>query len=135
MNAAEIRELVIERLPKRYEPLQLTFYHEKRGPAGDYVLIGDDYGTQLCVHLTDGAVYSIDPESEYPTRFVNSGVHQLAKFIQTYQSYAALSKTDAELVPVAARMRAELASLDSAAFSDSDNWWSLVLEQVEDGLL
>jgi hypothetical protein len=71
MTVTEIRDLVTSGLPGRYEHLLLTFYGQECRPNGEHVIIGDDYGTDLCVRLSDGAVYSIDPRKELPTRFMN----------------------------------------------------------------
>jgi putative transposase len=62
---ARIRALVAAKLPPKYEPLLLTFYGHEARVAGDDVIIGDDYGTEL--HLVpDGSIVSIDPEGRLP---------------------------------------------------------------------
>ena len=135
MDVAELRALIANRLPSSYKALQLTFYGQRSQQNGEHLVIGDDYGTELRARLIDGAVYSTDPEGTLPTRFVNSGIEQLARFIEVYRSYAGRAKSDAEVAPFAQRMRNELAAIDPTAFGDPENWWAVVLEQVEDGLL
>jgi hypothetical protein len=135
IDAAEIRRLIAEHLPATYEPLQLTFRAAPSWDGGDYVVIGDDYGTQLRVLLSSGVVYSVDPEAELPVRFVNSSIERLGQFIRVHQSYAGRAKNDSEVAKVAAELQEELASLDAPAFADPENWWALVLEQTSDGLL
>jgi hypothetical protein len=130
MTITEIRELVSSRLPGRYAPLQLTFYGQESRLKGGHVIIGDDYGTDLCVRLSDGAVYSIDPKDELPTRFVNSGIEQLAKFIEVSESF---SKVAGDSAVISQSMRAVPAKIDPKPFSDSESWWSVVLEQMADG--
>jgi hypothetical protein len=122
-DLATIRELVAATLPRKYEPLLLTFYGHEARASGDGVIIGDDYGTEL--HLTpDGSVVSIDPEGELPRRFVNSSVERLAEFLQVV-SATKRSDDDAELA-----MWRKLADIDPRAFVDEENWWAVVLEQV-----
>src|SRR6478735_6409198 len=86
MDVAEIRTRVASHLTDDYPPLLLSFYGENSSQSGDYVIIGNDYGTELCVCLNDGANYSIDPRAGLPIRFVNSGIEQLAGFIRAYNS-------------------------------------------------
>jgi hypothetical protein len=135
IDVSEIRRLIGEHLPARYEPLQLTFTASLSSDGGDDVVIGDDYGTELRVLLLNGEVYSIDPEGDLPVRFVNSSVDRLGQFIRVHQSYAGRAKNDSDVAKVAAKLKEELVSLDAPAFADPENWWALVLEQTSDGLL
>jgi hypothetical protein len=122
-DLAQIRELVAATLPRRYEPLLLTFYGHEAREAGDDVIIGDDYGTEF--HLTpDGSVVSIDPRGQLPRRFVNSSVEQLARFLEVASG---TERSDDERER---EMWRKLADLDLRAFADEENWWAVVLEQV-----
>jgi hypothetical protein len=122
-DLTEIRESVAASLPLKYEPLLLTFYGHNAREAGDNVIIGDDYGTEL--HLTaDGAVVSIDAEGNLPTRFVNSSIARLAQFLQVV-SHSERSDDEHER-----EMWRKLAGLDPPAFADEENWWAVILEQV-----
>ncbi len=132
MTIAQISELVSIHLPNRYEPLLLTFYHNACRATDEYVIIGDDYGTDLCARLSDGAVLSIDPQKEFPTRFVNSGIQQLAQFIEISKSFGDSKITDS--AALAQQMQETLAKIDPKAFCDPDNWWAVVLEQLAYGL-
>jgi hypothetical protein len=78
MSPDEIRELVATRLPPSYNHLRLTFYGRESQLQGDHVVIGDDYGTKLCVRLEDGCIYSVDPRHKLETCFMNSSIEQLA---------------------------------------------------------
>jgi hypothetical protein len=109
----------------------LTFYGRKSRQRGDQVIIGDDYGTNVCVRLSDGAVYSIDPKAEYPNRFINSGIEQLARCIEVSETYSGTAGNAAEL---SREMRATLTEIDPKAFADPENWWALILEQMAEGL-
>jgi hypothetical protein len=45
------------------------------------------------------------------------------------------SAPDADFDGRAEALAVALASIDAVAFADPDNWWSLVFEQMEQGLL
>lgn len=130
MNLAEVRELAESRLPKHYDDLNLTFYGSKSWLDGDQVVIGNDYANDLCVRLSDGSIYTVDREGEYPTLFVNSGIEQLARFIEVSDSFGG-SKLDRQ--KLAQRIRDALSAIDERA-TENPNWWGLVLEQLESGL-
>jgi hypothetical protein len=131
MTLADIRELVAARLPERYSHLKLTFYGRESRLQGEYVLIGDDYGTALCARLDDGSIYSFDPKERYPTRFMNSGIEQLARFIEISESFTG---TDLEGEDLAREMRKALSAVDPKAFTETPNWWGEVLEGLAVGL-
>jgi hypothetical protein len=133
-DAAEVWTLVKDRLPVSYDPLLLSFYRP-RSRIDEYVAFGDDYGTELWCRLTDGSVNSVDPNRARRTRFVNSGIDQLATFIEVYRAHVSMEKSDGEAATRARLMRDDLAAIDPMAFHDSENWWAVALEQVEDGLL
>ncbi len=131
MTLDNIRELVATRLPERYDHLKLTFYGKESRLQGEYVVIGDDYGTSLGARLDDGSIYSIDPQEALETCFVNSGTEQLARFIEVSESFTG---TALEFEPLAQAMRDALEPVDSRAFTESPNWWGQVLEGVARGL-
>ncbi len=131
MTLDNIRELVATRLPPRYDHLELTFYGKASRLQGEYVVIGDDYGTNLCARLADGSIYSVDPQEKLETCFVNSGIEQLARFIEVSESFAG---TTLNCEALAREMHDALAAIDSRAFTESPNWWGQVLEGVSRGL-
>jgi hypothetical protein len=133
MTVSEIRELTASQLPSRYEHMNLTFYGRECRPKGEHVIIGDDYGAEFCVSLSDGAIHSIDPREELPTRFVNSGILELARFIEVSESFSDTPINDTAML--SRRMREALTQIDAKAFADPENWWAIVLEQMEYGLL
>jgi SUKH-4 immunity protein of toxin-antitoxin system len=135
MDLCEAIAIAAKRLPGEYEPLQLTFYGERSRPSRDHVVIGDDYGTELRVRLSDGAVVSIAPDGQLPSRFVNSSIERLASFIDAYRSYAGPASADADVAPLVRQLREQLTGIDPAALDDCENWWAVVLEQAEGGLL
>jgi len=121
-------------LPTSYEPLLLTF-HQPRLVDGAMV-VGNDDGAQLV--LVSDAVFSVDPKGRLPRRFVNSSIAAFASCIEAHREYCDAvtnASSEAEELRVGELLAAALAKIDSAALADPENWWSLVVEQVRDGLL
>jgi hypothetical protein len=121
-------------LPTSYKPLLLTF-HEPQLIDGAIVL-GSDDGTQLI--LVSDAVNSVDPKGRLPRRFVNSSIAAFASCIEAHREYCDAvtdASSDVEELRVAERLAVALAKIDSAALADPEHWWSVVVEQVRDGLL
>jgi len=138
MDLAAVGAEVALKLPERYEPLLLTFYGVRTRTKGRFVVIGDDEGTEFCIDPSDGSVLSIDFEGRVPTRFVNSSVDLLARFVASYADdarRAGPAQTEDEAVARVRGLRGRLSNLDARAFETPECWWSLVLEQAEDGLL
>jgi len=115
------------------------------GPdAGTYLVLGNDYGRQLCVQYGTAAIVAVDlgtatqpagPEARQP-RFVNSG---LPEFLRSLAVLGRLWRFRFGLTPEqAARwtvdVQTELLAVDPAALGTPETWWSVVLEQLWDGL-
>jgi hypothetical protein len=105
-------------------------------PWSGVEILGHDGGTFLVVSA-DGSVVSIEPGADGAERFVNSSRHQftdsLAILRDAWRVRAELSESDAD--EQASRLRAEVSALDAAAVEHADHWWSLIFEQLEQGLL
>jgi hypothetical protein len=124
-DLVEIRERVAASLPEAYAPLLLTFYGQAAREADGDIVIGDDDATEL--RMTDtGAVISVDPGGKLPTRFMNSGLEQLATFLHV------VSGTDRSDDDAEREMWRKLLIVDPTAFADRENWWAVILEQVRD---
>ena len=130
-------EAAVASLPKRYEPLLLTFYRAPLAVVEGAVVVGTDEGTQFRVDVADGRVWSVDPQGGLPPRLVNSSVEQLAEAIAAYREYAARVSgvDDDEATRLVQALRGHLNGVDAGATSDPAGWWSLILEQAENGLL
>ncbi len=110
-------------------------------PAGDgvrqYCKIGSDYGTDICVAADSGAVLSLSHSAEYPDRFVNSGlecfVEFLCRVVTERRRFPALG--DSEIDALIEHLEAGLRARDAEAFAGLDHWWSVIFEQMRDGLL
>ena len=99
---------------------------------------GTDSVCELQVDAISGTVRAFDPGGKLPTRFVNSTAKQLGAFIVAYGRYCAdarAARDEADTDTIVEGLRRTLVALDPAATADPENWWSLVLEQVNDGLL
>jgi len=136
MDADAVIAMTLVELPGEYQPLLLTF---QRGGAarqsGGLVAIGSDFGTTLYCDPADGRVLSVDDSGRLPTRFVNSSIAQLAACLSVYErarEALAAGSPGGDDVEV---LRSRLTRADAVALADPEHWWSLIVEQVEAGLL
>lgn len=127
-------------LPRRNSPLEMTFYdgedlltdlvvHGTR-----YWIIGDDYGTKISVDANE-QVWSVS-EGSLPLRFVNTSLAQFVLFlgIYRYRPPALTPVTDEQAAGILTELRHEFGEADPLALADIENWWSVILEQIEQGL-
>jgi hypothetical protein len=119
MDLAAVRAEVVLKLPERYESLLLTFYGVQTRTRGRFVVIGDDEGTEFCIDPSVGSVLSIDFEGQVPTRFVNSGISQLARFVESYADFAVRvgrAQSEEEAVTLVRDLCERLSVIDARAF-------------------
>lgn len=102
----------------------------------EHIIIGNDYGTKICINKNDEIV-SVDEEGEYATRYVNSSLSKLLAFIEIYDCCEARfdNISDEEAGFVINEVKRKFNEVDAKALSDEENWWSVILEQVEQGLM
>jgi hypothetical protein len=106
--------------------------------AGGYLVLGNDYGRQLCVQYGTAAVVAVDLEgTAQAPRFVNTGVPE---FVRSLALLGRMWPLRYGLTPDQAGrwttdFQAELAAIDPAALQAPDTWWAVLLEQFWDGLL
>ena len=121
-------------LPEQYEPLLLTFHDPK--VANGNVVIGSDYGTEL--RMVDSAIVSVDPTGTLPDRFTNSSIEQLAACLEAHDRFThtvdAAGNEEAESLAVDAFVSA-IRQIDPDCLSDPENWWTVVIEQIQTGNL
>uniref|UniRef100_UPI001E5C4995 SUKH-4 family immunity protein n=1 Tax=Kitasatospora sp. MBT63 TaxID=1444768 RepID=UPI001E5C4995 len=105
---------------------------------GGYLVLGNDYGRQLCVQYGTAAVVAVDLEnpSEAP-RFVNSGVPE---FVRSLAALGRMWRLRHGLTPEQAGrwttdLQGELTALDPAALYTPESWWAVLVEQFWDGLM
>ena len=124
-------------LPDEFEPLLLTFHQPRMLPDG-FVLLGSDGGTNLAVDPTSRFVLSIDSRQGLPARFVNSSVRQLGRCIDAYRVYVVevtATREQNEQLPVVERLARAIRQIDEPSVSAPQNWWSIILQQANDGNL
>ena len=98
-------------------------------------MIGHDSGT-LFVVAPSGTVMSTGGASA-GARFVNSTEEMfhdsLTALRAAWETRSQLSDTDA--IDQAMRLGKTISEIDPDALDNRDNWWSLVIEQLDQGLL
>ncbi|MFF4379210.1 SUKH-4 family immunity protein [Kitasatospora sp. NPDC001547] len=105
---------------------------------GGYLVLGNDYGRQLCVQYGTAHVVAVDIDGTgQPPRFVNSGVPE---FVRSLALLGRMWRLRYGLTPDQAGrwttdFQAQLAAIDPAALQNADTWWAVLLEQFWDGLL
>ncbi|MGW3044693.1 SUKH-4 family immunity protein [Kitasatospora sp. NPDC001159] len=105
---------------------------------GGYLVLGNDYGRQLCVQYGTAHVVAVDVDGTgQPPRFVNSGVPE---FVRALALLGRMWRLRYGLTPEQAGrwttdFQAQLAAIDPAALQNADTWWAVLLEQFWDGLL
>ncbi|MER6363431.1 SUKH-4 family immunity protein [Kitasatospora sp. NPDC001527] len=105
---------------------------------GGYLVLGNDYGRQLCVQYGTAHVVAVDLEGTgEPPRFVNTGVPE---FVRSLALLGRMWRLRYGLTPDQAGrwttdFQAQLAAIDPAALQSADTWWAVLLEQFWDGLL
>ncbi|MGK5500816.1 SUKH-4 family immunity protein, partial [Streptomyces sp. URMC 125] len=113
------------------------------GPdAASYLVMGNDYGRQLCVQYGTAHIVAVPLEGDPGGRpavpqFVNSG---LPEFVRCMALLGRMWRLRFGLTPEQAGrwtvdFQGMLACLDPAALAGPENWWSVLLEQMWDGLL
>ena len=72
-----------------------------------------------------------------PIQHVNADLPRLARFLlETCRSRQAFPELgDEQIDELIGEVERRLLALDPGAFSDPDNWWTLIYEQLRDGLL
>ena len=93
-------------------------------------------GTNICVNHRD-EIISVDMESEYSIRFINKNLETFLKFIVVILSYEneINEANDDEINQVIQKVRTEFNMIDIQALSSEENWWSIILEQIELGAM
>ena len=142
---AQTKEFLLQVGLPRQADLLLSFQLDldelpQVGAPSEVFRIGTDGGTSICIDVSQGScIVSIDPDNQLPTRFVNSGVSQLAECLMIYRnSIGGLSRkdlSDDEALNLISKLSKEIEAADPEALQGDDNWWSAIIEQTNAGLL
>ncbi|MFF3982103.1 SUKH-4 family immunity protein [Streptomyces sp. NPDC001828] len=110
--------------------------------AGSYLVMGSDFGRAICVQYGTANIVAVPVEAgpggqSVPPQFVNSG---LPEFVRSLALLGRMWRLRFGLNPEQAGrwtvdFQAQLAALDPAALASPESWWSVLLEQLWDGLL
>ncbi|MFI0263337.1 SUKH-4 family immunity protein [Streptomyces sp. NPDC017056] len=110
--------------------------------AGSYLVMGNDFGRQLCVQYGTAHIVAVPLEAApngQPAvpQFVNSG---LPEFVRCMAMLGRMWRLRYGLTPEQAGhwtvdFQAQLVALDPPALGSPETWWSVLLEQMWDGLL
>ncbi|NGO11498.1 hypothetical protein G5C60_28825 [Streptomyces sp. HC44] len=110
--------------------------------AGSYLVMGSDFGKAICVQYGTANIVAVPVEAgpggaPVPPQFVNTGLPEFARSLallgRMWRLRFGLNQEQAGRWTV--DFQAQLASLDPAALGSPESWWSVLLEQMWDGLL
>ncbi|MFI6443340.1 SUKH-4 family immunity protein [Kitasatospora sp. NPDC050543] len=105
---------------------------------GGYLVLGNDYGRQLCVQYGTAAVVAVDMEGTgEPPRFVNTGVPEFVRSLALLGRmwHLRFGLTQEQAARWTTDFQNQLVAIDPAALQTPDTWWAVLLEQFWDGLL
>ncbi|MFD5423886.1 SUKH-4 family immunity protein [Streptomyces sp. NPDC127084] len=110
--------------------------------AASYLVVGTDFGKAICVQYGTAHIVAVPVEAgpggqPVAPQFVNSG---LPEFTRCLAMLGRMWRLRFGLDPEQAGrwtvdFQAQLAALDPAALSSPESWWSVLLEQMWDGLI
>ncbi|RMI37491.1 SUKH-4 family immunity protein, partial [Streptomyces triticirhizae] len=110
--------------------------------AGSYLVVGSDFGKQLCVQYGTAHIVAVPLEAgpggqPVPPQFVNASLPQFARCMALLGRMWRLryGLTSEQAGRWTKDFQAQLASLDPMTVADPESWWSVLLEQMWDGLL
>jgi hypothetical protein len=110
--------------------------------AGSYLVMGSDFGKAICVQYGTANIVAVPVEAgpggaPVPPQFVNTGLPEfqrcLALLGRMWRLRYGLNQEQAGRWTV--DFQAQLVALDPAALGSPESWWSVLLEQMWDGLL
>ncbi|WP_371579697.1 SUKH-4 family immunity protein [Streptomyces sp. NBC_01314] len=110
--------------------------------AGSYLVMGSDFGKALCVQYGTANIVAVPVEAgpggaPVPPQFVNTGLPEFARCLallgRMWRLRFGLNQEQAGRWTL--DFQAQLAALDPAALASPESWWSVLLEQMWDGLL
>ncbi|MFK0025354.1 SUKH-4 family immunity protein [Streptomyces sp. NPDC090798] len=110
--------------------------------AGSYLVMGSDFGKAICVQYGTANIVAVPVEAgpggaSVAPQFVNTGLPEFARCLallgRMWRLRFGLNQEQAGRWTL--DFQAQLASLDPAALGSPESWWSVLLEQMWDGLL
>ncbi|MEU4872955.1 SUKH-4 family immunity protein [Streptomyces sp. NPDC021608] len=110
--------------------------------AGSYLVMGSDFGKAICVQYGTANIVAVPVEAgpgggSVAPQFVNTGLPEFARCLallgRMWRLRFGLNQEQAGRWTV--DFQAQLAALDPAALGSPESWWSVLLEEMWDGLL
>ncbi|MCQ4214315.1 SUKH-4 family immunity protein, partial [Streptomyces longispororuber] len=110
--------------------------------AGSYLVMGSDFGKAVCVQYGTAHIVAVPVEAgpggaPVPPQFVNTGLPEFARSLallgRMWRLRFGLNPEQAGRWTV--DFQAQLSAIDPAALGSPETWWSVLLEQMWDGLL
>jgi hypothetical protein len=100
--------------------------------------IGFDDVVPVCLdEKRGGCVVAVETAVGGSERFINSSVECFGEFLVLYQEYrkAARAVSEEEIVKFISGVEERMRKADPKAFDDPNNYWPVVVEQMNQGLL
>jgi len=109
--------------------------------AGSYLVMGNDFGRQMCVQYGTAHIVAVpleggaDGQPAQP-QFVNTGLPEFVRCLAALGRMWPLryGLTQEQAGRWTVDFQSQLAALDPAALSSPESWWAVLLEQMWDGL-
>lgn len=104
----------------------------------NYRRIGFDGSVPICLDEDhDGCVVAVESEIGARERFINASVECFAEFLVLYKQYRSAARTvsEEEVVEVIRGIEQSMRIADADAFHGCDNYWPVIIEQMNSGLL
>lgn len=104
----------------------------------NYRRIGFDDFVPICLdEKRGGCVVAVETEVGGSERFINSSVERFGEFLVLYQEYrkAARAVSEEEIVKFISGVEERMRKADPKAFDDPNNYWPVIVEQMNQGLL
>ncbi len=103
-----------------------------------YRRIGFDDVVPICLDEQHGGrIVAVEREVGGTERYINSSVECFGECLVYYQQYRTSVRgvTEDEVAKLITTTEERMRKADPTAFGDSNNWWSVILEQMNQGLL
>lgn len=107
-------------------------FYVKQFKEKPYIIAAEILGGELAGFGADGKIYILEPENN-AVRYAASALAVFARELKLYRDLP--EENGEEPRESAERFAEEIKKLDEDAFSSADSFWSLIAEQMNDGLL
>ncbi|MGO8843380.1 MAG: SUKH-4 family immunity protein [Methyloceanibacter sp.] len=113
--------------------------HVPRLPnKANYRRIGFDDDVPICLdEKRDGCVVAVETEVGGSERFINSSVERFGHFLVLYEEYrkAARAVSEEVIVKIIPGIEERMRKADPKVFDNPNNYWPVIVEQMNQGLL